>query len=31
MEDFILRQLIIKRNSILELFGESRMEMGIAV
>lgn len=31
VEDFILRQLIIKRNSILELFGEERLEMGIAV
>ena len=31
VEDFILRQLTIKRNSILELFGESRVNLGIAV
>ena len=31
VRDFILRQLIIKRNSILELFGEKRMQIKVGV
>lgn len=31
VEEFILRQLVIKRNSILELFGENRENEGVAV
>ena len=31
VREFILRQLIIKRNSILELFGEKRMQIKVGV
>ena len=31
VRDFIIRQLIIKRNSILELFGEKRMQIKVGV